>query len=305
MSGDQWGGIAAHRLYEMFEFHGQRFGLIDPYPFDCQICVKVWSVLGFRVGGVVYVLPINAEILGDEIEGDPPQVGGDVEFSNAILGNAAGGEGGEGSVFEAEQCTDIIPPFGVGGADVVGDDPGDGLVFQGHDDVDVVGHEIGDDIDIGDAGTGTSHASGVDGEGLDSLGEECCQFLECRVEAFDMPDEEDDVVFFGTGNQLVALAFGGGQGFFDETVNAVIHQQGANFGVGTGWGGDADGIDLADDGGDGVESVTPVEEGGFIGVALVDIDDRYEGYPLELGVDPGVMSSHLTDTDDGDADISF
>ncbi len=168
-----------------------------------------------------------------------------------------------------------------------------------------MGHEVGDDIDIGDPGTGTAHAADIDGVDAASLGEDGCQCLNRRIEPFDVTDQEDGVVFLGRLDELLAMIFGGGEGFFDQTVNATVQELSADCGMGCGRGGDTDGIDVFQNGIDGVKTWASECVGGITGVFFVGIDDADQIDAAYLGVDADMMPTHLADSDNGDAKIIF
>ena len=206
--------MATHGIDEMLYFHGQRFGMFDRDPFAGIIETIVWT--GYAP------LMKNGQFLSDQIDGDPSQIGSDVQFAYFILGDAAGCQGGHGSPGETEQGGHVVTAGGVGGLHAAGDDLVDGFLDQTHDDIQVVGHEVSDDIHIGDTGTGAAHAADIDGVDAASLGKDGGKCLNRRVEPFDVTDEKDGVVFLGGLDKLSAVIFGGGEGFFDQAVDAMV-----------------------------------------------------------------------------------
>ncbi len=125
-------GVATHGIDEMLYFHGQGFGMFDGDPFDGIIETIVWTGYAPLMSSS---LMKNAKFLPDQIDGDPSQIGGDVEFSYFILGDAAGGQGGHGSPRETKQSGYVVTAGGVGGLHAAGDDLADGFLDQTHDDI--------------------------------------------------------------------------------------------------------------------------------------------------------------------------
>ncbi len=114
-------------------------------------------------------------------------------------------------------------------------DLGDGRVGQLQDDVEVVDHQVEDYVHVEGAGAEDAEAVGLKEHGL----------LNARgkggdggVEALEVTDLDEAVVLTGEADEVVGLVQGGGDGLFDEQMQACLEEAGG--GVEVGRGGDAD-----------------------------------------------------------------
>ncbi len=159
----------------------------------------------------------------------------EAELADLLGGDAGGGEVGDaaGSELEAD-----VGDVGFGGEDGEADgaDFFDGGVSEGEDDVEVVDHEVEDDVDVERAWGEDAEAVGLEEHGAVEGGE---GGGDGGVEAFEMADGDDAGVLVGEGEDVVGLGEGGGEGFFDEDVEVGAEELSGDGGVVGG--GDADG----------------------------------------------------------------
>jgi len=125
----------------------------------------------------------------------------EAQLADAFGGDAAGGEVGDASGFELE--TDV------GDVDFAGEDgQADGANFfhrrfgEGEDDVEIVNHEIEDDIDI--ERSRSEHAEAVDFE-KHRMREDGKRGADGGIEALEMSDLRDAFVFRGEVDEFVSF----------------------------------------------------------------------------------------------------
>src|SRR5262249_12311834 len=101
----------------------------------------------------------------------------------------------------------------------------DGRIHEREDDIDVVDHQVEDDVDV-------ERARGEDAEAVDleehRVIEQRNRSANGGVEALEVPDHADAVVPDGERDDLVGLGESGGDGFFDQDIDAGFHQLAGN-----------------------------------------------------------------------------
>ena len=122
------------------------------------------------------------------------------------------------------------------------------------------------------------------------------------VEAFEVADLEDAAVAGGGVDEGVGFGDRGGDGFFDEDVDAGGEEGAADGGMGGGGYGDDGGIDEAGEFGEGEGAGFEFECGG-LGVFGVRIADGGECGVGEGADDAHVIAAEGTGTDDGEAEF--
>ncbi len=175
------------------------------------------------------------EFLAGEVEGEILVGLEEAELADLLGGDAAGGEVGDAAGFELDA---YVGDVGFAGDDREADgaDLFDRGVGEGEDDVEVVDHEVEDDVDVERARGEDAEAVGLEEHGVVERGQ---GGGDGGVEALEMADLHDAVVLLREGKNVVGLVEGGGEGFFDEGVDAGAEELGCDGGVVDG--GDADG----------------------------------------------------------------
>ncbi len=175
------------------------------------------------------------ELLTGEVEGEILVGLEEAELADLLGGDAAGGEVGDAAGVELDADVGDVG-FGRYDGQADGADLFYGRVGEGQDDVEVVDHKVEDDVDV----------EGARGEDAEAVGLEEHGVVEGRegggdggVEAFEVTDGEDAVVLRCEGEESIGFFEGGGEGFFDQSVDVVAEELGGDGGVVEG--GDADG----------------------------------------------------------------
>ena len=141
----------------------------------------------------------------------------EAEFADALGGDAGGGEIGDAAGGELDAD---VSDVGFAGKDGQADgvDAGDRRVGEREDDVEVVDHEVEDDVDIEGAWRENGKPVSLEEHGAAKQRREG---LHGRVEALEVADHEGAAVFAGKTEKVVGLGEGGGDGFLDQDVDAV------------------------------------------------------------------------------------
>ncbi len=170
------------------------------------------------------------------------------------------------------------------------------------DDVEVVDHEVEDDVDVEGAGAEDAEAVGLEEHGLVDAG---LERGDGGVEAFEVSYLDEAAMLVGDANEFIGLSEIGGDRFFDEQVQACGEQGGGELEVGGG--GDADGggverggCEALFDGGEDRDTGL----GGEGGPVVIWFDDSRENDGeaggLEVAVDADVISSKGAGAADSD-----
>ena len=189
---------------------------------------------GGRGGGSRYV--DEEQVFAGEIEGEVLAGLKEAELADGLGRDAAGGEVGDAAVFELEANVGDIDLAGEDGkAD--GADLADWAGDEGEDDVEVVDHEVEDDVDV----------EGARGEDAEAVALEEHGAVEMRaggddggVEAFEVAGLDDAVVLRGEAQDGVGVFEACGEGLFNQEVDACCEEVGGGLGVvdgGNGYGG--------------------------------------------------------------------
>ena len=176
-------------------------------------------------------------------------------------------------------------------------------VDEGEHDVEVVDHEVEDDIDVEGARAERAeavdleeHRAGDDGQGGDDGG----------IEALEVADLDDAAGGAGGGDDVVGFRQGGGERLFDEQVHAALQQRLGDFGVMNGGDGDGGGVEVGgiQQLGDGAEGAGAVLGGEGLGAGGVGVDHGGEfdraAVLLQLVINARVIAPECAGADDGD-----
>ncbi len=244
------------------------------------------------------------EFLAGEVEAEVLVRLEEAEFADLFGGDAAGGEVGDAAGVELNAD---VGDVGLGGEDGEADgaDFANGGVGEGEDDVEVVDHEVEDDVDVEGAGGEDAEPVGLEEHGLMERGE---GGGDGGVEAFQMADGEDAVVGLSEGDEVVGFGEGGGEGLLDEDIEVCKELFGDG---GVVEGGDADGSCVegevggedVGDGGEGGDVVGGGEGGAPLGEGIDESGelDEMRVSELEFAIDAKVIAPEGTGADDGDA----
>ncbi len=180
-------------------------------------------------------------------------------------------------------------------------DGGGFLAGEGEQDVDVVDHEIEDDIDVETAGS-------EDAEAMDLKKEREREGLfegeNGGVEALKVADLEDAIVVSGGVEQLAGGVKIGSDGFFDEDIEAGGEQGRTDGSMGLGGHGDDRCIGGGAEGVEGVESGNGEFSGGRRGAGGIGVVDAGELRAREIFENAYVIAAEGSCAGDGDADGS-
>ncbi len=155
----------------------------------------------------------------------------EAQLADAFGGDAAGGEVGDAAGFELD--ADVGDVY-FGGEDGEADGANFAERGAGHeeDDVEVVDHEVEDDVYV-------ERARGEDAEPVafkkHGAGEEGKHGGDGRIEALEVTDLKDAMVLLRRERAGRRLVERGGEGLFDEDVEAGLKQFGDDRGVLRGW----------------------------------------------------------------------
>ena len=154
------------------------------------------------------------ELLAGEVEGEVLVGLEEAEFADLLGGDAGGGEVGDAAGVELEAD---VGDVGLAGEDGQADgaDFTDGRIAgEGEDDVEVVDHEVEDDVDVERARGEKAEPVGLEEHGLVEGGE---GGGDGRVEALEVADGEDAVVVLGEAVRWSASARVAAKGFSMRT----------------------------------------------------------------------------------------
>ena len=181
----------------------------------------------------------------------------------------------------------------------------DGGVDEREHDVEVVDHEVEDDVDVERAGGEDAEAVRLEEHGAIELG---AGGVDGGVETFEVADLDEAIVLPGEGDELIGLCEGGGEGFFDEDVEAGGEQGRGGCGVMDGGDADAGGVDGEVGGEEGLdvgEGGDVVVGGGGVAGFGVGVDDGGQGdggaRGFKLAVDAEVVAAEGSGAEDGEA----
>ena len=259
------------------------------------------------------------EFLAGVVEGKVLRGLKETELADGFRRDSAGGEVGDGTGGELQaDVGDIDLAAEDGKAD--GADLLDGGCSHGEENVEVVDHEVQDDVDVERARSEDAEAMGLKEHGTGEALQGSC---DGGVEAFKVAGGKDAAEAFGLSDEQVSLKQGGGKRFFDEHVETGGEQLFSDRGVGDGGNADGGGVKAESCGEEIVdrgEGWDVKADGGFGAGVGIGVDDcgepdeqglllRFEdrgcevvrGAGREIGEDAEVVAAERTGTDDRDA----
>lgn len=140
----------------------------------------------------------------------------ETQFADLLGGDAAGSEVCNAAGFEFDTNVGDVG-FGRENGKPYGADFADGRVGEAENNIEVVDHEIKDDVDIERSRGEDAEAMGLEEHGPVESGDGCG---DSRVEALEMADGYDAAVGLSQIDDVVGLGQGGCEGFFNEDVEA-------------------------------------------------------------------------------------
>ena len=239
----------------------------------------------------------EGQLAGDEIGGEVALLGEEPHSALGLEADAAGGDGGDAAVGEADAGVgDILVGAGNGGTERI--DILDGTVDDGEHQVEVVDHEVEDDGYIGAARLEGSDAGGLDVERAADAGGDRAVL---GGEAEKMADLQDALVALGEAGELVGLVQRGGIWLFDKHVTVGVEGLDGELGVMLGGSGDDERVGMLDEG-------REVEHGNmagftshFGGTLLIGVVDAGQDGARVLGQLERVEPAEMTGADQADA----
>lgn len=156
------------------------------------------------------------QVLAGEVEREVLVGLEEAQFADAFGGDAGGGEVGDAAVLKLDADVGDVGLFGEDG-EAYGPYFTDWGGDEGEDDVEVVDHEVEDDVDVERAGGEDAEAVALKKHGSVEMRDRCG---DGGVEAFEVAYLQDAVVVVGEGDEGVCLCERGGDRFFDQGVDA-------------------------------------------------------------------------------------
>lgn len=148
----------------------------------------------------------------------------EAQLAHALGGDAGCGEVGHAAGFEFDANVGDVD-FRREDGEANGADFADGGIGHGENDVEVVNHEVKDDIDVERPRRKDGEPVGLEEHGASELR---LNGQNGRVEALEMAGLKDALALFGECNQFICLGRSGGEWFFDEEIEAGIEQHRGN-----------------------------------------------------------------------------
>jgi len=223
------------------------------------------------------------------------------QLAHAFGGDAAGGEIGHatGGEFDAN----------IGDIDFAREDgQADGANFlyfglhKGQDDVEVVNHEVEDDVDIERARAEDAEPMNLEEHGL---AEQRQRGANRGIEALQVSDLRDALVLGGNLDEFVSLRKSGGDRLFDENVDAGFHQRARDVKMKDGRHSDRSRLHFTVrgehlvDGAKGLAAEFARDGVGTRGIGIDDSDETHFAGLLQRVIEASVVASERADTDDG------
>lgn len=229
----------------------------------------------------------------------------EADLADALCTDAAGGEVGDAAGLELDANVGDID-LGREDGEADGANLADGGLGEGENNVEIVNHEIEDDVDVEGArredretmrlkehGAGDAFGGGGDG----------------WVEAFEVADLHDAMKRRGESEDAIGFVEGRGEGFFDEDIDAGAKELFGDGGVMNGRNADGGGVDgegCSEEIVDGGEAGDVVEAGRARAELRVRLDERGELDVLgvrgfELAVDAKVIAAEGSGANDCEA----
>ena len=170
-------------------------------------------------------LDANAQnILAREIEGDVFVLLEKAHLADFFCGDAAGGEIGDGAGSELDSGVGDVDFVGHHG-DADGAEIGDGRIEEREENIEIVDHKVVDDVHV-------EAARREDAETMDFEEERARDDFfrgdDGGIEALEMSDLKNAAIALGRGDQRVGFFERGGDWLFDEDINSLLEEAGAD-----------------------------------------------------------------------------
>ena len=242
----------------------------------------------------------NAEnVLAREIERDVFVFLEEAHFADAFGGDSAGGEIGDGAGFKFDARVGDVH-FVADDRDADGLEINDWRIDEREQDVEVVDHDVIDDVDIEAARR--KNAEAMDFE-KHRARDDFSDGDDGGIEAFDVADLKNAAAAFCGGNERVGFIERCGDGLFDEDVDSRCEDAGADTRVLGSRDGEADGVNAI--GGERVEVAKNAGaefRGNFLCAVGVGIDDADELGTFDFAPNANVVAPEIADADDCNSD---
>ena len=239
----------------------------------------------------------NAEnILAREIERDVFVFLEEAHFADALGGDAAGGEIGDGAGFKFDAGVSDVH-FIADDGDADGFEVDNRRIDEREQDIEVVDHDVVHDVDIEAARR--KNAEAMDFE-KHWARDDFSDGDDGGIEAFDVADLKNPAVTLCGGDECVGFIERCGDGLFDQHVNSGCEDAGADARVFGGGYGEADGVDAV-----GRKSVQVAKNAGaefrgnFLSAVGIRVDYADQLGAFDFAPDANVVASEIADADDG------
>src|SRR5438067_8149788 len=170
------------------------------------------------------VQAVALDLLLLRVDGDVRLAGEEAHLAHALLRDAAGGEVGDGAVGELEADVRDVDLVGEHG-DADGADLDDLLAEEGEDEVEIVDHQVEEDVDVERASDEDAEALGLD---VADVAQQRRHRGDGGVVALDVADLDDAAVFLGEVDEALGVVDGVGDRLLDHDVAAGLDQRGAD-----------------------------------------------------------------------------
>lgn len=243
------------------------------------------------------------ELLTSEVEREVLVRLEEAQLADLLGGDAGGGEVGDGAGGELDADVGDVGLRGEDG-DACGADVEHLGLREREDDVEVVDHEVEDDVDVERARGKEAEAVGLKEHGpVEAID----GGSDGGVEAFEVADLHDPVVLLCKGKDRLSLCECGGEGLFDEDVEARDEELRRDRCVMNGGDADAGGVEFEAggeeivDGGEGRDVVLRGSRGTGLGAGVYDGGELNAGRGFQLTVDAKVVTAEGPGSNDGGA----
>lgn len=250
LTGDKGRPACADGVEKRFQFQCQGVAILfdrgvfeqDPLSLCSELNLSEFTADGALVLGNGVAVDKTEQLCPTfgEIQMDVGVVLKDPHLTDALSGDAAGGDIGDTPVFKAESGVgDIFVPGNHAGTD--GIDPLEGTPDETQNDINIVNHEIVNNTDVGTSGIEGSEPLGFNEQRLDV---QIAHGPHGPVEPFDVPDLQDTILLFCLLNEGVGLLDCAADGFFNENMDPPLQSRQCHFVMGDGGHNDIQRIDL-------------------------------------------------------------
>jgi len=272
-------------------------------------CADVRRQRGERIGrrgGRRVIHADDEDVAAGVVDGDVLAWLKEAQLAHSLGGDAGGGEVGHATGFELDADVGDVD-FGREDGQADGADFAHGRGGKGKNDVEVVDHEVEDDVNIEGTGREDAEAMRLKEHGaLETRGDRKHR----GIEALEVAGLNDKLSAFGAGNEVVGLGEICGQGLFDEQVDAGIEEPHGDGVMMDGRHGDAGSIEIEIGGEeffDGGKDRDLVLRGCFPGASRIGLDGGNKRDALtgrfQFAIDAEMVAAECARAGDGDAQL--